>query len=209
MPVFSRVCPIIYPLLLSHLVFSLLHAKKKTCEQERSGSMSHFLSLQDGLHDLCVEFLPNASSYIRRLQRCMRVLSCESEVRQVSLYFSSSNFARHCCWHRNQQSKYRAIFQRYQALVSRQYIVVFFSLRCCPTSFPYLWATSSQAWMLFVSLSIAPRTKKNSLPKGDTCESSPTNLIDLGLRRYSNERLCDSNITSKVVPVVLVYVDVS
>ena len=51
----------------------------KTCSRECSGSMDWFLSLQCGLHDRYVEILPNAFSWIRRLQRCMRILSWEHQ----------------------------------------------------------------------------------------------------------------------------------
>ena len=65
MPVFSRGVPILYPLLLLHLVFSLLAAQEEICAQNCCDSVNSFLFLQYDLRDSCEEILPCASSQIR------------------------------------------------------------------------------------------------------------------------------------------------
>ena len=81
-------------------------------------------SLHCGLHDFYVEFLPNALSYIRRLQRCTRF--CLGSIRSATsfLVLSSPDLARHCCWHRAQSS----------SVVKLPFFdspfLFFFSLRC-------------------------------------------------------------------------------
>ena len=137
--------------------------------------MNCLLFLQDGLHDLYEELLPNAFCKIRRLQRCMRILSCKYP--GVSLYSSFSGFARHCSWHRNFQlpscilnSFFELLFRWINEVNTAQSssviklrfldgaIFVFLFVALLQTFFSISLATSNQALMSFVSLSIATRT---------------------------------------------------
>ena len=82
----------LFQLLLWRPVFSWLEAQEQTCAQHCSGSVNCFLSLQYGLQDLQVEFLPNAFLKIRNVRWATGLP-----------VLVPSDLARHSCFHRDFQ----------------------------------------------------------------------------------------------------------
>ena len=110
MPVFSRVFPILYPLLLSHLVFSLLEAKEKVCAQDCNGSMK----IQSSSCNMV--FMIFVWSSFQTLSRRFvgfnnASVFCLASIRSATSFpvRYSIGHARHCCWHRNFQLSPRVL----------------------------------------------------------------------------------------------------
>ena len=172
--------------------------------------MNWFLSSQYGLHDLCVELRPIALSQIRRLQRCMRILSWEhqdcdkfpctffpwsckalllaSELPTFSArFFGFFELFIHCI---NDVSTAQSSSVVKLRFFDSPFFLLFVALLLTYCSISL--ATTNQALMSFVSSSTASRTMyaplEIFLSIRWTVWVQSTNLIGLGLLRHSNNR---------------------